>query len=146
MMKERFKQIKRVIGGTNVFVYIKEQKMFWWSKWKVVMKEGAPLLFYKLPEGVRAINELPNYKLNDEHKVPWYGVRTPTGSQMLPPLPMFPKGDADVRISMADMVRQADEVYVGIKQDGKYYIAYDTESRQSLLDLQSLELGDDEEE
>lgn len=145
-MKERFKQIKRVIDGNMVFCYIKEYKKYWWSKWKAVMKEGAPLLFYKLPEGVQAINELPNYKLNDEHKIPWYGVRTPTNSQILPFLPMFPKGDADVRISMTDMVRRADEVYVGIKQDGKYYIAYDTESRQSLLDLRNLELGEDEEE
>lgn len=109
------------------------------------MKDGAPLLFYKLPEGVQAVNELPHFKLNDEHKEP-YGVRIPSGSNMSAPQPIFPKGDAEVRRSMIDMMRNADEVYVGIKQDGKYYVAYDTESRQSLLDLQSLEIGEDEEE
>lgn len=144
-MKERFRKIRKVIDGANVFCYIKEQKKHWWSKWKAIMKDGAPLLFYKLPEGVQAVNELPHFELNDEHKEP-YGVRIPSGSNTSAPQPIFPKGDAEVRRSMIDMMCNADEVYVGIKQDGKYYVAYDTESRQSLLDLQSLELGEDEEE
>lgn len=140
-MKERFKQIRKVVDGAMVFCYIKEQKKHWWSKWKAIMKDGAPLLFYKLPEGVQAVNELPHYKLGSS-----FGVRQPTGSQMPCPAPSYPKGDADVRDSMIKMVLNADEVYVGIKQDGKYYIAFDAESRESLLDLQSLELEEDGEE
>lgn len=144
-MKEQVKQVKRVIDGAMVFCYIKEQKKHWWSKWKTIMKEGAPLLFYKLPEGMKAINEMPHFKLSEDFKAPMCGVRTSLESNMSAPLPIFPKGDAEVRRSMIDMVRKADEVYVGTKQDGKYYIAYDTESRESLYDLQRLVLDEDEE-
>ncbi len=139
-MKERFKQVKRVIDGAMVFCYIKEQKKHWWSKWRIIMKEGAPLLFYKLPEGMKAINELPNYKLGDNFKPKSVGTKTSLESNMSVPQPIFPKGDAGARMSMIDMVRNADEVYVGIKQDGKYYVAYDTESEDSLQDLCNLEL------
>lgn len=145
-MKERFKHIRRIVDETTVFCYIKEQKKHWWSKWKTIMKDGAPLLFYKLPEGVQAVNELPRYRLNNET------VETPNSgtsfweSNMSTPLPIFPKGERSVRWSMIDMIRKADEVYVGIKQDGKYYVAYDTVSRQSLLDLQTLEIEEGREE
>lgn len=132
-MKKRFKQVKKVINGTINFCYIKEQKKHWWSKWKVVMKDAAPLLFYKLPEGVQAVNELPNFKLSDEFK-------TPMVSNISIPQPIFPKGVGEVRMSMVDMVRNADEIYVGIKQDGKYYIAYDGDSIESISDLQNLKL------
>lgn len=65
-------------------------------------------------------------------------------STLPPPPPPFPKGDVEVRKSMIDMVRNADEIYVGIVQDGKYYVATDTESIQSCKDLQSLEIIDEE--
>ncbi len=139
-MKERFKQVKRVIDGAIVFCYIKEQKKHWWSNWKAIMEGGAPLLFYKLPEGMRAINEIPNYKLDDNFNL---GVRKPIGSDISVPLPIFPKGNADARRSMVDMVRNADEIYVGIKQDGKFYVAFDADSDESLCDLQNLMLKEE---
>lgn len=44
---------------------------------------------------------------------------------------------------MMDMVRNADEIYVGIMQDGKYYLANDTTSIESFQDLKSLEINED---
>lgn len=134
-MKERFLKMGIGFNGLNVIHYIKEIKNHWWSKWKVVMDGAAPLIFYKLPEGVRAINELPSFI----HKT---GNVAPTSTLPSPP-PPFPKGDVEVRKSMMEMVRNADEIYVGIIQDGKYYVATDTESIQSCKDLQSLEIIDE---
>lgn len=132
-MKERFKKVKRVIDGCLVFVYIKEFKKHWWAKWKVVMDGAVPLIFYKLPEGMRAVNELPKYHFSS-------GIIPQ--SSMLPP-PPFHKGDPVIRASMMDMVRNADEIYVGILQDGKYYLANDTTSIESFRDLKSLEIDED---
>lgn len=142
-MKERFKQIKKVVDGTINFCYIKEQKKHWWSKWKVVMKDAAPLLFYKLPEGVQAVNESPRFGINltrkDEGVIVWsYPIKP---SPLPPPPARFPKGDSSVRKSMEEMVRNADEIYVGIKQDGVYYVAYDADSQDNLLDLMNLEIN-----
>lgn len=60
-MKERFVRIGIGFNGQNIIHYIKEIKSHWWSKWKVVMDGAAPLIFYKLPEGVRAVNERPSF-------------------------------------------------------------------------------------
>lgn len=147
-MKERFKKIKKVVDGTINFFYIKEQKKHWWSKWKVVMKDAAPLLFYKLPEGVQAVNEFPRFGINltCEKKGGFLG-RYPIKPSPLPPPPArFPKGDPSVRKSMEEMVRNADEIYVGIKQGGVYYVAYDTDSQENLLDLMNLEINKGEDE
>lgn len=134
-MKERFKKVKRVIDGCLVFVYIKEIKKHWWARWKVVMDGAAPLIFYKLPEGVCAVNEMPRYSFSS-------GI-VPKSS-MPPPPPPLPKGDKSIRKSMLDMVRNADEIYVGILQDGKYYLASDTTSIESLRTLQTLEIDEDD--
>ena len=140
-MKERFKQIKKVIDGTINFCYIKEQKKHWWSKWKVVMKDAAPLLFYKLPEGVQAVNESPRFDINLTRKIEGgFLWRYPIKPLSLPPA-KFPKGDSSVRKSMEEMVRNADEIYVGIKQDGVYYVAYDADNQENLLDLMNLEIN-----
>lgn len=140
-MKERFKQIKKVVDGTINFFYIKEQKKHWWSKWKVVMKDAAPLLFYKLPEGVQAVNESPRFDINlTRKKEGGFWWRYPIKPLPLPPA-RFPKGDFSVRKSMEEMVRNADEIYVGIKQDGVYYVAYDADSQENLLDLMNLEIN-----
>lgn len=135
-MKERFLRMGIGFNGQTIIRYIKEVKSHWWSKWKVVMDGAAPLIFYKLPEGVRAVNELPSFIFKNGNVVPT--------SILQPPPPPFPKGDVEVRKSMIDMVRNADEIYVGIMQDGKYYVATDTESIQSCKDLQSLEIIDEE--
>lgn len=135
-MKERFLRMGIGFNGQNIIHYIKEVKSHWWSKWKIVMDGAAPLIFYKLPEGVRAVNELPSFIIKDGNIVPT--------STLPPPTPPFPKGDVEVRKSMMDMVCNADEIYVGIMQDGKYYVATDTESIQSCKDLQSLEIIDEE--
>ena len=141
-MKERFKQIKKVVDGTINFFYIKEQKKHWWSKWKVVMKDTAPLLFYKLPEGVQAVNESPRFGINltceKEGGIWTYPIKP---SPLPPPPARFPKGDFSVRNSREEMVRNADEIYVGIKQDGVYYVAYDADSQENLLDLMNLEIN-----
>lgn len=144
-MKERFKKVKRVIDGCLVFVYIKEIKKHWWAKWKVVMDGAAPLIFYKLPEGVQAVNEFPRFDINLTRKDEGVNIgRYPIKSSPLPPPPArFPKGDPVIRASMMDMVRNADEIYVGILQDGKYYLANDTTSIESFRDLKSLEIDED---
>lgn len=139
-MKERFKHIRKFADGTMVSCYIKEQKKHWWSKWEIMTNDGIPLLYHKLPEGVQAVNELPRFESNEKTKLGCKCASPLLESNISAPLPIFPKGDRSVRWSMIDMVRNADEVYVGIKQDGKYYVAYDTETRQNLLDLQYLEI------
>lgn len=132
-MKERFVKMAIPFNGQNIVHYIKEIKNHWWSKWKIVMDGAAPLIFYKLPEGVKAVNELPSF----------HGVsateKLRLGVAHIPPPPVpFPKGDQEARASMIDMVRDADEIFVGIKQDGKYYVAYDS-SAETLEYLQQLE-------
>lgn len=133
-MKERFVKMAIPLNGDIIYHYIKEIKNHWWSKWKMVMDGAAPLIFYKLPEGVKAINEIPRF-----HGVPTT-EKLRLGVAHIPPPPVpFPKGDQETRESMFDMVRNADEIYVGIKQDGKYYAAYDSSS-ETLVDLQQLEI------
>lgn len=129
-MKVRFLKIGVGFNGQDVIHYIKETKKHWWNRWQVVMEGAAPLLFYKLPEGVKAVNELPRY-INMASKIP----ASP---------PPFTKGDASIRKSMMDMVRNADEVYVGIREGDKYYVATDTISIQSCRDLQTLEIMDED--
>lgn len=150
-MKERFKQVELRIDGTLNFSYIKEQKKHWWSKWNVVMDGDKPLYFHTLPEGVQAVNEAPRHKI-DRYSTPWvYPIKSsplppPTPAQLWQPIipTAFPKGDADVRSSMVDMIRNADEIYVGIKQDGVFYLAYEACSLESLHDLKGLTEEDDD--
>lgn len=144
-MKERFVRMGILLNGSYIYHYIKEIKNHWWNKWKIVMDGAAPLIFYKLPEGVRAINELPKFK--NIPCAPATEHLRACVSHIAPPPPPFPKGDPMVRESMIDMVRNADEIYVGIKQDGKYYLANDTKSVESCRDLQTLEIiGDGDED
>lgn len=126
-MKERF---RKVVDGVNAFCYIKEQKKHWWSKWKAVMDNGKPQQYTDIPKGGFCYNEtIEERQVLSEKDLP-------DG--------FFPKGDAACRRSMIEMIRNADEIYVGIMQDGKYYIAQETENRESLSDLQHLELATDE--
>lgn len=55
------------------------------------------------------------------------------------------KGNREVRESMQEMVRNADEIYVGIKQDGKLYVAYDAKTDESLSELMNLTTADNTE-
>lgn len=55
------------------------------------------------------------------------------------------KGNREVRESMQEMVRNADEIYVGIKQDGKFYVAYDAKTNESLSELMNLTTADNTE-
>lgn len=55
------------------------------------------------------------------------------------------KGNREVRESMQEMVRNADEIYVGIKQDGKLYVAYDAKTNESLSELMNLTTADNTE-
>lgn len=55
------------------------------------------------------------------------------------------KGNREVRESMQEMVRNADEIYVGIKQDGKLYVAYDAKTDESLNELMNLTTADNTE-
>ena len=151
-MKERFKQVELHIDGTLNFSYIKEQKKHWWSKWDIVMDGDKPLYFHTLPEGVQAVNEAPRHKI-DRDCSPWlYPIKPsplpPTPAQLWKPIipTSFPKGDADIRSSMVDMIRNADEIYVGIKQDGVFYLAYEACSLESLHDLMDLKEDDDNED
>lgn len=43
------------------------------------------------------------------------------------------------------MIRNADEIYVGIKQDGKLYVAYDAKTDESLSELMNLTTDDNTE-
>ena len=43
------------------------------------------------------------------------------------------------------MVRNADEIYVGIKQEGKFYVAYDAKTEESLSELMNLITADNKE-
>lgn len=55
------------------------------------------------------------------------------------------KGNREVRESMQEMVRNADEIYVGIKQEGKFYVAYDAKTEESLSELMNLITADNKE-
>lgn len=138
-MKVRFVKMGIDINGQSVIHYIKEIKNHWWNRWKPVMDGAAPLIFYKLPEGMRAINELPCYSFSSATE------KLKEGLAHIPPPPkphVFKKGDENVRRSMIDMIKNADSVYVGIMQDDKYYVAYDASSEEVLEDLKSLDLKD----
>ena len=128
-MKERFVRIGIEFNEKEIIHYVKEIKKHWWSKWEIVMNGLAPMIFYKLPKGARAINEIPSFP----HK----------GNYGAPP-PFIRKGTIEIRKDMINMVRNADEIYVGIIQDGKYYLACDTKNIQNCRDLQSLEIADEE--
>lgn len=141
-MKERFKKILKRVDNSVFVCYVKETKAHWWNKWKTVMDGAAPLLFYKLPEGIRAVNELPSFKYlltTDKLALSLAGIAPPPP----PRCNKLQRGDIEIRESMMDMVRNADEIYVGILQDGKYYVATDTKSIQSCQDLRTLEFDED---
>lgn len=55
------------------------------------------------------------------------------------------KGNREVRESMQEMIRNADEIYVGIKQEGKFYVAYDAKTDESLNELKNLTTSDNTE-